>query len=73
MDQLRSYKASGTDRVSGEARTLEFDGSDAAGAITLAARTFGPGKFLLTCETGRNWRIHVAHDHSWWLEPLARL
>ena len=73
MDQLRSYTASGTDYVSGMARTLDFDESDAAGAIALAVRTFGPGEFLLSCETGRNWRVHVASDHSWWLESFARL
>tara|TARA_A100001391_G_scaffold114041_3_gene76827 strand:- start:4414 stop:4635 length:222 start_codon:yes stop_codon:yes gene_type:complete len=73
MDQLRSYKASGTDRESGNTRTLDFDESDAADAITVSVRTFGAGEFLLLCEDGRSWRIHVAEDHSWWLESVSRL
>ena len=73
MDHVRTYKANGTDRASGQASTIQFDDSDAADAIGCAVRTFGPGQFLLSCEDGRNWRIHVARDHSWWLEPASRL
>ncbi|WP_137679486.1 hypothetical protein [Aurantiacibacter suaedae] len=73
MGQVLISKANGNDRESGQASSLEFDGSDPAGAIGLAIRTFGPGEFCLSADNGRNWRVHVAADHSWWLEPFGHL
>ena len=67
------YTARPVDRASGAVDPIEFEDSDPASAIGMAIRAFGPGQFQLACGDGRNWRVHVASDHSWWLEPFGRL
>ena len=73
MDQKIFFTVNGTDPESGLASSLTVDDNDPASAIALAIRTFGPGQFQLASGDGRNWRVHVAHDHSWWLEPFSHL
>ena len=73
MGEVLTYKMNGTDRESGQASSLEFDGGDPSSAISHAIRAFGPGEFRLSADDGRKWRVHVAPDHSWWLEPFSHL